>query len=278
MKNSYKIVASDLDGTLLGNNQRVSRENTVAIAEMRKLGVNFVPATGRTLSEIPCEIMHCSDIRYIITSDGAAVWDKKSEKMIITRYIPTDVVKFILDTLKSCNSYPLAHKDGKNYYDIEKHKTNILDDCRVGEYFRYIINKTAYSATDFYDYLVNSEDVEMLCIFFEKDEDLEKCKRIFLDTGKLCVAQSDPHNLEVYLSVAGKGNALKALSDSLGVDISDTIAAGDSTNDISLVKAAGLGLAMGNACDELKAVADKIICNNSEHSAKYILENFIIGN
>ena len=278
MKNNYKIVASDLDGTLLGKNQNVSRENFNAIKEMSRFGVEFVPTTGRTLSEIPREIIQCSDIRYIITSDGAAVWDKNAEKMIITRYIPSDLLKLILDTLKSCNSYPLAHKNGKNYYDIEKHITKTLDACRVGEYFRYIINKTAYSATDFYNYLVNSEDVEMFCIFFEKDEDLEKCKRFFLDTGKLCVAQSDPHNLEVYLSVAGKGNALNALSDSIGVDISDTIAVGDSTNDISLIKAAGLGLAMENSCDALKSVADKVICSNDEHSAKYILENFVIAN
>lgn len=278
MKKSYKIVASDLDGTFLGKDQTVSLENTVAIAKMRKLGVEFVPATGRTLSEIPHEIMQCSDIRYIITSDGAAVWDKNAEKMIITRYIPSDIVKFILDTLKSCNSYPLAHKNGKNYYDVEKHITKTLDYCRVGDYFRYIINKTAYSATDFCDFLINSKDVEMFCIFFEKDDDLEKCKQIFLDADKLCVAQSDPHNLEVFLSVAGKGNALKALSDAIDVDISNTVAVGDSTNDISLIKAAGLGLAMENACAALKIVADKVICNNDGHSAKYILDNFILDN
>ena len=118
----------------------------------------------------------------------------------------------------------------------------------------------------------------MFCTFFEKDDDLEKCKQIFLDTDKLCVAQSDPHNLEVFLSVAGKGNALKALSDAIDVDISDTVAVGDSTNDISLIKAAGLGLAMENACDALKIAADKVICNNDEHSAKYILDNFILDN
>ena len=89
------------------------------------------------------------------------------------------------------------------------------------------------------------------------------------------MAQSSPVNLEVYSSEAGKGKTLSALADKLGIDIADVIAVGDSTNDAQLVKTAGLGLAMENACDDLKAIADRVICNFSEHSARYILENFI---
>ena len=65
------------------------------------------------------------------------------------------------------------------------------------------------------------------------------------------------------------------LADMLGVDRKDTIAVGDSTNDSEAIKDAGLGLAMENACDELKQIADEIVCNNKEHVARYILENYI---
>ena len=122
----------------------------------------------------------------------------------------------------------------------------------------------------------SSNDIEMICIFFESDEALLECKRIFLESDKLCVAQSDKNNLEIYSSTAGKGNTLTALATALGVKRSELIAVGDSNNDITLLKAAGLGLAMNNASDELKAIADKVICNNSEHCAKYILENYIL--
>ena len=274
-KRNYKIVASDLDGTFLGKDQSISCENLQAVAEMHGRGVEFVPTTGRTLSEIPAEIIGSSDVRYIITSDGAAVWDKRASEMILTRYIPKDTVKFILDTLKPYNVYPLAHISGENHYDIERHNDTVFDSCHVGKYFQYIVNLTAISVSDFSDFVLDSDEVEMFCLFFESDEARERCRRIFVDSGKLCTAQSDPHNLEVYSAAAGKGNTLKALADKLSVDIADTIAVGDSTNDATLVKAAGLGLAMDNACEELKAIADKVICDNSEHAAMYILENFI---
>jgi hydroxymethylpyrimidine pyrophosphatase-like HAD family hydrolase len=60
-----------------------------------------------------------------------------------------------------------------------------------------------------------------------------------------------------------------------GIGIENTIAVGDSDNDMSMIKAAGLGLAVSNACDELKAIADKVICSNDEHNIKYIYENIL---
>jgi len=102
-----------------------------------------------------------------------------------------------------------------------------------------------------------------------------ECKEFFVKHPDLLVAQSHKYNLEVFGKNAGKGNAGLKLAEILGIDKKDTIAVGDSTNDYTMIKAAGLGLAMENAVDELKAVADTIICNNDRHSAKYILDNYI---
>ena len=84
-KRKYKIVASDLDGTLLNKEQAVSEENLCAISEMNRLGVEFVPTTGRAMNEIDLSLMKFPDIRYIIASDGAVVFDKSIEKPILTR-------------------------------------------------------------------------------------------------------------------------------------------------------------------------------------------------
>lgn len=274
-KKKYKIVASDLDGTLLNEEQTVSPENLQAIAKMKQLGVEFVPTTGRALNEIHPALMQSPDIRYIITSDGAAVWDKKSEKMVITRYISKDTVRLILDTIRPYNVFIVAHEGGKTFYDKQKYTPAFLNTCRIDSYFGYIISRHATAVENLENFLAASDKVEMMALFFEFEEAIVACKQIFENSGKLCAARSAENNLEVYSSDAGKGKTLAAFADALGVNITDVIAVGDSNNDITLVETAGLGLAMENASNELKAIADQTICKNSEHCARYILEKFI---
>ena len=274
-KKKYKIVASDLDGTFLMPDQSISKENMDAITKLRAHGVQFVPATGRTLSEIPKALLESPDVRYFITSDGAAVYDKEQKKMILSHYIPKDAVEFILETLAPYNTYLLTHESGVNHYDKQKHNAEYMDKCRVGQYFRDIIEASAVGVDGYDAFLKRSDAIEMFCVFFESAEAMRECKRIFNESGMLCAAQSSDINLEVYMASAGKGRTLSSFADALNVDISDVIAVGDSNNDEELVKAAGLGLAVENATDALKAIADRVICKNCEHSAKYIFENFI---
>ncbi len=274
-KRKYKIVASDLDGTLLTSDQKVSAENLQAIAQMKRMGVEFVPTTGRALNEIAPELMQSPDVRYIITSDGAAVWDKKSEKMVITRYISKDTVRLILDTIQPYNVFIVAHEGGKTYYDKQKYTPEFLNICRMDSYFGYIIRQHATAVENLENFLAASDKVEMMALFFELEEAIVACKRIFEESGRLFAARSAENNLEVCSAMAGKGKTLAAFADALSVDISEVIGVGDSDNDVTLVGTAGLGLAMENASDELKAIADQTICDYSEHCARYILENFI---
>ena len=85
---------------------------------------------------------------------------------------------------------------------------------------------------------------------------------------------SEPYNIECLDITSGKGVALLKLAEKLGFDKSQTMAVGDSKNDENSITLAGLGLAMKNASDELKRVADKVICSNNEHVVKYLLENY----
>ena len=275
-KRKYKIVASDLDGTLLNKEQNVSEENFRAISEMKRLGVEFVPTTGRAMNELELSLMNSPDIRYIITSNGAVVFDKKVGKPIITRYISKVAVRLILEAIRPYNVFFIVHEGGKTYFDKNKYNSDFLNICGVGEYYGYIIGKYAEAVEDFESFLLSSNEVELICLFFELDEGTRSCNQILENCGMLSAASPRANYLEIYSSDAGKGDTLVALADKLGVDIADVIAVGDSDNDFTMIKKAGLGLAVANACDALKEIADQTICNNSEHIAKYVLENFII--
>ena len=95
----YRIVCSDLDGTLFNNHTQISRENLEAIDMLIQKGVYFVPSTGRTFSELPAELKEHPAIRYIIHSNGAAVLDKQTNTRILT-CIPNQATRKVLDLLK----------------------------------------------------------------------------------------------------------------------------------------------------------------------------------
>ena len=278
MKNNrkYKIVASDLDGTLLNKEQIVSEENFRAISEMNRLGVGFVPTTGRAMNEIDSSLINSPDIRYIITSNGAVVYDKNIEKPILTHYIPRDNVRFILETVRPYNVFIAVHEGGKTYFDKNKYNPEFLNKCGIDEYFGFIISQHAEAIEEFESFLLSSDEMELIALFFELNDDASSCKQIFEDSERLCAVNPKTNYLEVYSSDAGKGKTLVAFANMLGVDITDVIAVGDSNNDSTMIEEAGLGLAVANACDALKELADQTICDNSEHIAKYVLENLLI--
>jgi hydroxymethylpyrimidine pyrophosphatase-like HAD family hydrolase len=104
---------------------------------------------------------------------------------------------------------------------------------------------------------------------------MQECKKLFSDHPELMVVQSDPYDLEIYCRQGGKGNALRALASVLGFPYKQSIAVGDSTNDASMIRYAGMGLAVKNAVPELKELADFTICNNDQNAIAYIYERYI---
>ena len=275
-KRKYKIVASDLDGTLLNKEQTVSEENFRAISEMNRLGVEFVPTTGRGMNEIDRSLINSPDIRYIITSNGAVLFDKNIGKPLLTRYVSKDSVHLILEALRPYNVFIAVHEGGTTYFDKNKYNPEFMNLCGIDAYYGHILSQHAEAVEDFESFLLSSDEMELICIFFEPDKGARTCKQIFEDSGKLCAANPHANYLEVYSSEAGKGKTLAAFAEKLGVDIADVIAVGDSNNDSTMIQEAGLGLAVANACDALKELADQTICDHSEHIAKYVLENFIL--
>lgn len=269
----YKLIASDLDGTLFNKKGEISEQNYAAIKTMYERGIYFVPTSGRSFGEMPKVLKENPYIRYYIGSDGGTIYDKKTNTTH-SLTLPKELSHFILDKLFCYPVNIVLHADNASYVDADMHNA---DDYRAHNYSESWIQLAfeTYEPVKNFKEFAYTKDVELFCPFFKNYDEILECKEFFGAHPELLVAQSHKYNLEVFWKNAGKGNALLMLADILGIDRRDTIAVGDSTNDLTMIEAAGLGLAMENAVDELKSIAHTVICSNEQHSAKYILDNYL---
>ena len=271
MKGKYKyIIASDLDGTLLAEKDTISPENEAAIKELTERGALFVPCSGRTFSEMPKVLLENPYIRYYIGADGAAIWDKETGERI-EFCMPRDQVRPVLDLLDSYETHPNVRNNGKCYVDAAKDSEEIYLYHNHSKLYIEFIRAYVNKVEGFSQLIRSFDNIEMICAFFAHEEEKEECERKIKAMGGFNVASSEPGNIEIFHERAGKGNALLALADRLGVPHENTVAVGDSKNDLDMLRKAGLSLAMENASDLAKAEADRVICHYKQHSAKYIL-------
>ena len=270
----YKILASDLDKTLLDNDGNISPENWAAIEKMQDLGVQFVPTTGRSFKEMPQELQESPAIRYYITSSGAVVYDKKTGKS----YDFAIRQPLAREALDGVYQYPIClffHADNNTFAEASTHNAEDYSAFHMNSYWIPYTLKMLKPVEDLKTFAYNAPEYESFTAFFKNREDLEACKAFFGKDPRLQVCQTDPWNMEICNAEAGKGAGIRRLAELLDVPIQQTIAVGDSLNDMTMLKTAGLSLAMSNALPEVKAVADAVICSNLEHGMAYILDHYI---
>lgn len=270
----YRLIASDLDRTLLKNDQSLSLQNSEAITQIAASGVEFAISTGRTYGEIPVQLRQHPHIRWYICSDGGLIYDKQENKSY-TACMEGQLQKLVLDTLFETGCFLTVHHNGVSYYDGSRFTPEMIAYNNVSPYFQQLVRECDVPAENFRDLCYAVEGIEQFTAFFHSDEILLRCRQRLLATGKIETAWSTSCYMEMYHADAGKGRALMRLADILGIDPKETIAIGDSANDSAIVQAAGLGLATDNAKPELKAVADAVICSNEDHVAAYVLKHYL---
>ena len=270
---NYKIISSDLDGTLLDNEMRVSEENRLAVKQYTDMGGVFVPNSGRSLGEMSSEVKDLPGVRYVICSDGADIYDKQTGEHISLCMTHEEAAR-VFDVLSEYETFIAVHYRANAYLDADRFDRATLDYHNVNRYFREHFEATNVLKTEFAAFCREMEEVEMICVFFHSREEMDAC-RTRLEAEGLVVAASASYNMEIFSTRAGKGNALLRLAEHLGVAREDTIAMGDSDNDASMIRAAGLGLAMENANASVKKIADAVACRNEEHIVPYLLKHYI---
>ena len=273
--NNYKLVFSDLDGTLLRRDMTVSEENKAAIHEMTERGVAFVASSGRTHTGLPKDVVECDDIRYLISSNGSVIYDKVQKKNVLENYMPKAVMEKMFSIVTEYDASIFVHCNGVMHVDDSLVRNREYDYYNINSYYSGFIDETGTRVESTPKFALETGNLEMITVFFHSQNELDECVARILETGDYKVVSSCSFNIEIFHKESGKGSALRDLAKLLGVPIEETIAVGDSTNDKPMLDAAGLSLATENAFPELKEAADEVICHFNDHVAEYILNHYI---
>ena len=269
-----KLVASDLDGTLLNKNKEITPRLFDALQKLDELGILFVPATGRPFSTVPQAIKELPFLKYVITSNGAAIYDAAEQKNIIENYLTPEAVDAVIAIAKELPVIAEYFIEGKAY--IAK---NIYDDLTpfdLTESHTANIKNSRTPVADFWNEMKRNDAVlENINLVFK---DMELRKEIWdrlKNLGLSSVTASTTKNIEITSLSATKAKALEKLCKVLGLERKNVLAMGDGDNDMPMIQFAGIGVAMANGEEHIKQAADILADDCNDFGAAKILEQII---
>lgn len=258
-----RLIALDLDGTLLDDKKSLTKRNREALLECMKQGIEVVPCTGRIWPGIPEFIRNLPGIQYAITVNGGMIENVARHQVLDERKLEW---KKAVEILKLAGNYETMYDIyiGKSGYG-EARFMNHMGDYGIGHELEKMIRDTRIIVPDVIEEIINlAKPIDKINFFFGNPEERMRVRRILLERGDVEVSASFSNNLEINGPGATKGEALLRLASHLGIDACETMGFGDGENDLTLIKNAGIGVAMGNAVENLKSEADYVTTTNCE--------------
>lgn len=257
-----RLLFMDLDGTLLNDEKRITEGNRAALDCLLERGHGAIITTGRPLKSAMDQARLLGMDRpgcYLIAYNGAVIYDWAQEKQIFSRSLSYGAVNRVVE---------LANERGEHIQTYDARKVLVeqrCDDAAVRRYCRLI--GMEFSVIEDVRTDLTEEPVKCLVINYEEKSGLVKLQawiREHMVAEVDCFFSCDQY-LEVVPKGMSKGEAVKMLSAMMDVEIQNTVSVGDAANDLSMIEAAGIGVAMANATAEVKAIADYITRNDNNH-------------
>lgn len=266
-----KVIALDLDGTLLLPDKTLSEENRqILLRASQEKNVHIVLATGRTYSGIRKILEWIPCIRYVVMSNGAVVQDTWTGEVISEYLVNTkDALSFYDYAASQKLTIDFFH-EGNRFVPADW--DTCINEMEVSEGTKQLLLSNCTRVEDQRGYLAGLPGVEKISVRFQnenrKDEVYAKIKEMF-PQFKICSSLST--NIEANCNYVTKAAGLQDLVSHLGLGMDSVMAFGDSGNDYDMILSAGIGVAMGNAEAEIKKIADKITRDNTEDGVAYMV-------
>ena len=272
---AIQILAFDMDGTLLNEKGLLSEANENALMRAMEKGYHIVIATGRVYSAFPESVLNMEGIRYRISSNGAHIVDKKTGQTIYSNLLGREGVLKALPWISDRNLMKEVYFNHQVY--VDRHcMENLPKYGVVTEKSQKYVLATRKPVDDVMVLLhEHIDELENINLRFAEQEKRMRYWEELRQIEELTVVSSLPHNLEIGGPTTSKATALKELAAMLGLGHDHIMCFGDSSNDEEMMAAAQIGVAMGNAVDELKEVADAITKTNAEDGVAYALAQLL---
>ena len=275
MKRHIKMIGIDLDGTFLTTNKDVPGYSQKILKKAIDTGITIVVATGRPALGIPQVIREIPGIRYAVVTNGARVIDLQEDKVLMEQLLAKEKAKKALEIFSKYDTLQEVYYDGQGY--APKDKIERINHYHHNPHMWKYVRQTRKPIPDVH------------ALVEQEDRDLEKTQAIFADMDERAMAWAElqqvegitvvtslHYNIEVNGAGVNKGTGLLALGEMLGIDRGEIMAIGDSDNDIAMLRHAKFSVAMANAIEEVKAVADYITLTNDEEGAAKAIEKFCL--
>lgn len=276
--NAVKLIALDLDGTLFNSQSQISAHNIDTIKKANEAGSTVVISTGRPYNGLPFEQLKGSGIRFAITTNGSAIYEIESGKCLFEEAMDEEIILPILDFLLTKDIHMDAFIGGKGYTPVQ---------CvAAGQKLanppalkHYILNTRV--RVDNLPLFIheNQLKVQKMTLNFYPEGDVFKDReevRKYLESNPAVTTVSGGYNnLEFTRADVNKGVGLQKMAQLLDIPVAQTMAVGDTENDLAIIRAAGVGVAMGNATAAVKSAADYITTSNDEDGVAAAIAHFL---
>lgn len=271
----YKLICIDMDGTLLNDKKTINDENIEAIKKAIQKGVKVAVTTGRLFTSAKFYANLLGVKAPVISSNGAYIREKDKDEIIYKATLGLENSKKVLEILKkydikiffnTCDSVIANREIDENNAYLQMNKTLPKD------------KQIKFKIVKDFDKIVEDEKDEILkCICI--DEDFNKIKKVKREIQKINgieVVSSNRDNFEVMKEGICKGKAVEILAGSYGIKQEEIICIGDSENDLSMIKYAGMGVAMKNGAEDIKVHANYITDTNNNSGVAKAIEKFVL--
>ena len=271
----YKLIAFDLDGTMLNSQKQIDDKTAEAVAAAVAEGKEVIINTGRGPTEVYEYLEKLPGVRYLNVLSGCLIYDLKEKKEIYSKMLNVDTMLklFKIAELEDCMPHILSlesivQKD--HIPQMDKYNKIMYQDL----YYR-----VAVAVDNIFDYYYSNPFPSATFHTYHTDlESMERTEQRIRDLNMdLYIACADECSLEVTPKGSNKGVGLQKLCEHLGIDISETIAVGDADNDRPVLAVAGLSIAMANAEDEVKEMCDVIVSDNDHGGCVEAIYDYLLA-